>query len=255
MFEAASPDGLDEAIEFFEGLEADNIQGSTGRLARRCTSGRSGRRWNCCWPSWRLSSVPFKIMRPSPRYPLQAPTRRRTRPTSAPVLTWGRAGVYVSFSGDGLYVGAGTWHMSRDQLVRYRAAVDGDGGAELESIGADLAKVGFEARGRDAEASAQGMGLRPSPSEAVAAHVGPRSGRHHPPAPWMAGPPRPRTEWSRCGEPPGRSTPGWTPTSARRSHRRPEPSAACARLAGPARPGQWGRRPAPGPHQRRRPAP
>lgn len=47
--------------------------------------------------------------------------------------------VYLSLSAEGLHVGGGGYHLDRDQLTRYRAAVDADrSGRALERIAADL---------------------------------------------------------------------------------------------------------------------
>jgi uncharacterized protein (TIGR02453 family) len=50
----------------------------------------------------------------------------------------GGAGHYVQFSADGVMVGAGYYAMAKDQLERYRTAIDGDAtGAELVRLVAD----------------------------------------------------------------------------------------------------------------------
>jgi uncharacterized protein (TIGR02453 family) len=47
--------------------------------------------------------------------------------------------VYLSLSAEGLHVGGGGYHLDRDQLARYRTAVDADrSGRALERIAADL---------------------------------------------------------------------------------------------------------------------
>ncbi len=47
--------------------------------------------------------------------------------------------VYLSLSAEGLHVGGGGYHLDRDQLSRYRAAVDDDRtGKELEALAASL---------------------------------------------------------------------------------------------------------------------
>jgi uncharacterized protein (TIGR02453 family) len=57
--------------------------------------------------------------------------------------------LYLSLSGEGLHVGGGGYHLARDQLVRYRAAVDDDRcGAELLVIAADLRAAKAEVTGR-----------------------------------------------------------------------------------------------------------
>lgn len=50
--------------------------------------------------------------------------------------------VYLSLSAEGLHVGGGGYHLDREQLARYRAAVDDDrSGKELEAIAADLRRA------------------------------------------------------------------------------------------------------------------
>ena len=54
-------------------------------------------------------------------------------------------GGYISFSADGLFVGSGLYQPEPDQLQHFRAAVDDEGsGAELESIVVTLRKDGFD---------------------------------------------------------------------------------------------------------------
>jgi uncharacterized protein (TIGR02453 family) len=53
----------------------------------------------------------------------------------------GGAGHYMQFSATGLMVGAGYYAMAKDQLVRFREAIDGDAtGAELAELVADAEK-------------------------------------------------------------------------------------------------------------------
>jgi uncharacterized protein (TIGR02453 family) len=51
---------------------------------------------------------------------------------------------YVQFSADGLFVGAGMYHMMPDQLARFRAAAASDkSGQKLEGVVATLTKAGL----------------------------------------------------------------------------------------------------------------
>jgi len=53
----------------------------------------------------------------------------------------GGTGHYVQFSADGLMVGAGYYAMAKDQLARFRVAIDGEAtGAELAALVADVEK-------------------------------------------------------------------------------------------------------------------
>jgi uncharacterized protein (TIGR02453 family) len=56
----------------------------------------------------------------------------------------GGAGFYFHISAQGLLCGTGYYSMAKDQLERFRAAVDAEHtGAEIEAIVADLAKQGY----------------------------------------------------------------------------------------------------------------
>lgn len=58
---------------------------------------------------------------------------------------------YVQVSADGLFVGSGMYHMMPDQLVRYRSAVAAeDTGQDLEAIVGKLTKSGLDVHGTDA---------------------------------------------------------------------------------------------------------
>ena len=57
----------------------------------------------------------------------------------------GGAGYYLHLGADGLFCGAGYYSMAKDQLERFRAAVDDDRtGAQIEKACADLTKKGFD---------------------------------------------------------------------------------------------------------------
>lgn len=61
----------------------------------------------------------------------------------------GGTSLYLSLSAEGLHVGGGAYHLARDQLARYRAAVDDERtGRQLEALAADLraAKADVTAR-------------------------------------------------------------------------------------------------------------
>ncbi|MFV0308866.1 MAG: DUF2461 domain-containing protein [Desertimonas sp.] len=57
----------------------------------------------------------------------------------------GGAGHYVQISAEALMTGAGYYAMAKDQLERFRAAVDAEAtGAEIEAIAAGLSAAGYE---------------------------------------------------------------------------------------------------------------
>lgn len=71
--------------------------------------------------------------------------------TNAAAVVSGGSGsaLYLSLSAEGLHVGGGAYGLERDQLARYRAAVDDDtSGAALEAIAADLRRAKATVEGR-----------------------------------------------------------------------------------------------------------
>ena len=84
---------------------------------------------------------------------------------------------YVQFSADGLLAGAGTYHMARDQLERYRDAVAADRtGGKLQDV-VDALTVGADRSQRDGDAQGRAPGLSEGPpADRAAASQG--SGRH-----------------------------------------------------------------------------
>jgi uncharacterized protein (TIGR02453 family) len=59
--------------------------------------------------------------------------------------------LYLSLSAEGLHVGGGAYHLARDQLARYRAAVADDRiGTQLEEVAAELRAAKADVTGRTA---------------------------------------------------------------------------------------------------------
>lgn len=173
----------DEALEFFEGLEVDNSKAY----------------WEPHKPVYEravkapmealVAEVegefgPFKIMRPYRDVRFSADkTPYKTSIAAASRL--GAAGVYVAFSTQGLFSGAGIWHLSNDQLVRYRGAVSSAPGSELETICRELAAVGFELEGETLKRAPKGWPAD-HPRIKLLRHTSVIIGRPYPPAAWMA---------------------------------------------------------------------
>ena len=60
----------------------------------------------------------------------------------------GGATLYVQLGREGLFVGGGIYHMARDQLTSFRAAIDdGTSGTALEAAVATIRRSGVEVRG------------------------------------------------------------------------------------------------------------
>jgi uncharacterized protein (TIGR02453 family) len=130
----------EDAIEFFEGLEADNskvywldhkgtyeqhvrapMELLLGELSREFGAGKIFR--------------PYRDVRFS----------KDKSPYKTQIAATLEKGGYVSFSASGLGCGSGMYVMAPDQLERYRAAVDANAtGKKIEAITNDLRKQGIE---------------------------------------------------------------------------------------------------------------
>jgi uncharacterized protein (TIGR02453 family) len=97
----------------------------------------------------------------------------------------GGAGYYVQLSAAGLYVGSGYYHMAPDQLSRFRMAVDGDTGGELERICAQVEKKGYELGAIDELKTAPKGYARDHPRLAFLRRKGLVTGRSFPLAGWL----------------------------------------------------------------------
>jgi len=135
----------DEALEFFEGLEADNskaywtehkavyeeqvrgpMEELLAELERKYGEGKIFR--------------PYRDVRFSAD---KSPYKTNIAATLG-------SGGYVSLSADGLGAGYGMYWMANDQLERFRAAVDDDKtGREIERIVATAEKAGIEVIAHD----------------------------------------------------------------------------------------------------------
>jgi uncharacterized protein (TIGR02453 family) len=93
---------------------------------------------------------------------------------------------YVQLSADGLGVGSGMWHMAPDQLERYREAVDDDGpGAALETIVVDAKAAGLTIAGHETLKTAPKGYAKDHPRIELLRHKGLIAWRDWPPAAWL----------------------------------------------------------------------
>jgi len=96
---------------------------------------------------------------------------------------------YVQFSADGLAAGAGMWHMEPGQLARYRGAVAAmSTGAELEEIIATIEKAGVEVHGHGTLKSAPRGYAADHPRIGLLRHKGITTWQHWDPEPWLSTP-------------------------------------------------------------------
>lgn len=129
-----------EGIEFYEQLDADNSrsfwQANKGRFEQSVKQ-----------PMLELTAEleefgPFHLFRPynDVRFAKNKPPYKTQQ--GAYGESEGGTGHYVAFSASGLMAGAGYYAMAKDQLVRFREAVD------LDAVGAQLADLVADAERR-----------------------------------------------------------------------------------------------------------
>jgi len=135
-----------EAIEFYEGLEADNTKAY----------------WTehkAIYESAVLAPMQALLADLAPQFgeaKIFRPYRdvrfsKDKSPYKTAIAATLAAGGYIHLSSHGLGVGTGMYQMAPDQLERYRAAVAADDtGSELESMIAKLAKGDITVHGHDA---------------------------------------------------------------------------------------------------------
>jgi uncharacterized protein (TIGR02453 family) len=171
-----------EALEFYEGLEADNSKAYW-------TANRQVYETLVHEPMAELIaelSADFgegKIFRPYRDVRFSAD---KTPYKTAIAASLSRGG-YLQFSAKGLAAGSGMWMMAADQLDRYRRAVDEDApGNELVAIVAAGAKVGLEIGGHDSLKSAPRGYAKDHPRIDLLRYKGLVAWREWPAAPWLA---------------------------------------------------------------------
>jgi uncharacterized protein (TIGR02453 family) len=148
----------DEALLFYEGLEADNSRSYWTDQAERYE--RAVRA-----PMLALIAAlepefgPMKFFRP--QRDLRFSADKSPYKTTAAAVTRGEAGAasyYVQFSADGLMYAAGYYRTERDQVERYRLAVADDRiGGELARVVRDLEADGYELTGETLKRAPRGF--------------------------------------------------------------------------------------------------
>ena len=172
------------AVEFFEGLEADNSKAFW--TAHRDVYERDVRA-----PMEELLAElapelgPGRLLRPY--RDVRFSKDKTPYKTSAAAMVGGTG--YVALSADGLTAGAGMVHLAPDQLDRYRRAVDdAEDGRALEAIVAGIRAAGHECAPHDP--------LKTAPKGYARDHLriellrarGLIAWHRWPPAPWLATP-------------------------------------------------------------------
>lgn len=96
------------------------------------------------------------------------------------------AGYYVHISAEGLMTGAGYYAMAKDQLERFRAAVDAEAtGAEIEGLADDLERRGYSIGAIDELKTAPRGYAKDHPRVRILRRKGLMASRSWPPAKWL----------------------------------------------------------------------
>jgi uncharacterized protein (TIGR02453 family) len=191
-----------EAIDFYERLQADNTK--TFWQANKGTYEEAVKR-----PMEELCAEladygQFHVFRPYSD--LRFAKNRPPYKTAQGAATQGEGGTgyYVQVSADGLMAGAGYYMMAKDQLERFRAAVDDEGsGTRVAELVASLVRSGYEVGAHDVLKTAPRGIPKDHPRIALLRHKGLMGWRSWPPAKWLhtkKAAERVRSAWEDLGE-------------------------------------------------------
>jgi len=173
-----------EAVEFYEGLVADNSR--TYWQANKAVYERAVK-----GPMTELLEElaefgPFHVFRPHKDVRFSKDKTPYKDHIGAYGESEGGAGFYVHFSADGMLAGSGYYHMASDQLDRYREALDADKvGAEIAAITDRLSAKGLEFTAIESLKTAPRGYPRDHPRIELLRLKGLVGTRHWKPAKWM----------------------------------------------------------------------
>jgi uncharacterized protein (TIGR02453 family) len=174
----------DEALKFYEGLEADNSK-SYWTANKAVYDDKILRPMTELVEQLAPEFGEPKIFRPYRDIRFSADKTPYKTHIGA---TLGGTG-YVQFSADGLGAGAGMWHMEPGELARYREAVAGErSGGELEEIIAKIEKAGVDVHGHETLKSAPRGYAADHPRIELLRHKGITTWQHWDPEPWLQTP-------------------------------------------------------------------
>ncbi len=172
-----------EALEFFEGLEADNSK--TYWDSHRSVYETAVRApMEALLQTLEPEFGPGKIFRPYRDVRFSRDKAPYKTQIAGVAMREGSV-FYVQLSADGIHAATGYYQMARDQLDRYRTAVDDETtGPEVAGIVADLEKAGYQVGGEALRTAPRGF--RPDhPRIRLLRHKGLTASRLWPPAAWM----------------------------------------------------------------------
>jgi uncharacterized protein (TIGR02453 family) len=173
-----------EAIEFYERLEADNSRAFWQANKATYESAVKGPMEELCHELGDHGQ--FHIFRPY--NDLRFAKGRPPYKTAQGAVTQGEGGTgyYVQISAEGLLAGAGYYMMAKDQLERFRAAVDADAtGREIERLVDDAVRAGYAVGAHDELKTAPRGYSRDHPRIALLRRSGLMGSRSWPVAKWM----------------------------------------------------------------------
>ena len=172
-----------EAFEFFEGLEADNTKSYWTEhkpLYERVVRGPT----QALLDEVANEFGEGRIFRPYRDVRFSA-DKSPYKENIAAVSYRPDGGVhYLSLSSAGLFAATGYYQPASDQLDRYRRAVDGPGGGELEKIVAALERGKYDVGGEILKRAPRGYPAD-HPRARLLRHKGVTMGRSFAPARWM----------------------------------------------------------------------
>jgi uncharacterized protein (TIGR02453 family) len=173
-----------EAFEFYEQLEADNSKRFWH--ANKATFEEAVRAPMAALCGELADYGPFNLFRPynDLRFARDRPPYKTHQ--GAYGEAEGGTGFYLHIGSDGLMVAAGYYMMAKDQLQRFRQAVDDEReGAELASLIAAIARRGYSTEAPDALKSAPRGYPRDHPRVDLLRRKGVIASRQFPVAAWM----------------------------------------------------------------------
>jgi uncharacterized protein (TIGR02453 family) len=133
-----------EAVTFYEGLAADNTKAywaAHKEVYERAVRGPMQALCDEVAERYR----PLKLFRPYRDVRFARDKTPYKEHCGAYGESEGGAGYYVQVSSQGLLVGAGYYDMAKDQLARFRDAVDAEDGAELAALVRAVERKGYAA--------------------------------------------------------------------------------------------------------------
>lgn len=174
-----------EAFEFYEGLEADNSKAywtDHRQTYESCVKAPI----EALLADAASEFGPGRLFRPN-RDVRFSHDKSPYKTNQGAVAERDGAVSYVSLSSEGLFAGSGWYHLERVQLDRYRRAVDGTAGADLEEIVARLEDDGYAVGGEALKRAPRGYGPD-HPRIRLLRHKGLYASKSWEPGAWMGTP-------------------------------------------------------------------